>query len=343
MTHAKLGPSSSSRWMNCPGSIRISEGIEEKPSPYAEEGTKAHMLSELMFEDLNPEEWEGYDEEMTTEVRKYVDYVMAHMTNSNCVLYTEVRVNLGRYIPDGFGTADNVVLDWDNKTIHVFDLKYGKGVKVWATKNSQGRIYAIGCLLEFDKYKEMKKVVIHIGQPRLNHFHLEELTTKELMDYAKIVKKAAKATEDPNAPAIPGELQCRWCRASSECKALRDFTNKIIGDEFDDLDADLLNMEELSEVLSHKKLIEKFLKDVEERIIEFLIKGEDIPGFQTGYSKTNRKWGNDAEEFLIKKLGEDAWQKSLITLGKAEKLLGREIVAEHTVKPQGKIIPIKIK
>tara|TARA_R110000751_G_scaffold135849_2_gene238788 strand:- start:1193 stop:2224 length:1032 start_codon:yes stop_codon:yes gene_type:complete len=343
MAHAKLGPSSSSRWMNCPGSVRISEGIKEKSSPYAEEGTKAHMLSELMFEDLDPEEWEGYDEEMTNEVRKYVDYVMAHMTNPNCVLYTEVKVDLRKYILNGFGTADNVILDYDNKTLHVFDLKYGKGVKVWATKNSQGRIYAIGALLEFDRDKEIKNVVIHIGQPRLNHFHTEELTTKELKAYAEIVKKAAKATEDPNAPAIPGELQCRWCKASSECKALRNFTNKIVGDEFEDLDADLLNMEELSEILSHKKLIGKFLDDVEERVTEFLVKGKDVPGFQTGYSKTNRKWDDDAEEFLTKELGKDAWQKILITLGKAEKLLGKEIVADHTVKPQGKIIAIKMK
>ena len=343
MAHAKLGPSSSSRWMNCPGSVRISEGIKEKSSPYAEEGTKAHVLSELMFENLDPEEWEGYDEEMTIEVRKYVDYVMAHMTNPNCVLYTEVKVNLNKYIPDGFGTSDNVIVDWDNKTLHVFDLKYGKGVKVWATKNSQGRIYAIGSLLEFDGDKEIKNIVIHIGQPRLNHFHSEELTTKELLDYAKIVKKAAKATEDPNAPAIPGELQCRWCKASPECKALRDFTNKTIGDEFENLDAEILDKWELSEILFHKKLIEKFLKDVEERVTEYLIEGIDIPGFQTSYSKTNRKWGDDAEEFLIKKLGKDAWQKSLITLGKAEKLLGKEIVEEHTVKPQGKIIAIKMK
>ena len=74
-----------------------------------------------------------------------------------------------------------------------------------------------------------------------------------------------------------------------------------------------------------------------------LVKGKDVPGFQTGYSKTNRKWDDDAEEFLTKELGKDAWQKILITLGKAEKLLGKEIVADHTVKPQGKIIAIKMK
>lgn len=343
MLHAKLSPSASSRWIPCPGSVRVSQEItrEEKPSPYAEEGTKAHSLSELMFEEQGQEEFDGYDEEMHTYVREYFDYVMAHNTNVDCVIYTEVQLDLGRYIPGGFGTSDNVLIDWKDKTIHVFDLKYGKGVRVYATNNPQGRIYAIGAILEFDKDKEIEKVVIHIVQPRMNHFHTEELTTKELMSFAKEVKKAAKATEDPNAPLVPGETQCRWCRANAECKALRDFTNETIGGEFEDLNAELLTLDELSDILLQKKLIEKFLKDVEERVTDILIAGEEVPGFQIGYGRSNRKWGDDAEEFLIEHLGEDAFQKSLITLGKAEKLLTKELVNRHTIKPQGKQIAVK--
>lgn len=343
MLHAKLGPSASSRWMNCPGSVRISRDItrEEKPSPYAEEGTKAHSLSELMFEDLDQEEFEGYDNEMHTHVREYVDYVMSHMTNDSCVLYTEIRLDLGRYIPDGFGTSDNIIIDHDNKTIHVFDLKYGKGVKVWATKNSQGRIYAIGALVMFDRDKEIEEVVIHIGQPRMNHFHTEELTAKELMKYAKQVKKAAKATEDFDAPVVPGEIQCRWCKANADCKALRDFTNKTIGSEFDDLDSELLTADELSHILSNKKLIERFLERVEARVMDMLEGDEEVPGFEIGFGRANRKWTEDAEDFLLKELGDDAYTKSLITLTKAEKILGKEAIAEHIFKPQGKMIVVK--
>ena len=190
----------------------------------------------------------------------------------------------------------------------------------------------------------MENVVIHIGQPRLNHFHTEELTTKELNKYARKVKKAAKATKNPNAPVIPGSLQCRWCNAAPECKELRDFTNKTVGEEFDDLDSELLTVEELSEVLSHKELIISFLNKVEERITDLLKADEDVPGFEIGYSKTNRKWNENAEKFLVKKLGKDAFQKApLITLGKAEKLLGKETINQHTIKPEGKIIAIKMK
>ena len=83
MLHAKLSPSASSRWIACPGSVQLCEKInrEEKPSPYAEEGTKAHNLSQLMFNNPNEEWFEGYDDdEMYTYVREYFNYVMTYIS-----------------------------------------------------------------------------------------------------------------------------------------------------------------------------------------------------------------------------------------------------------------------
>lgn len=343
MLHAKLSPSASSRWMACPGSVQLSAEItkEEKPSPYAEEGTKAHDLSELMFNNPNEEWFEGYDDEMHTYVREYFNYVMTYHTDST-EIYTEVTLALQKYIPGSFGTSDNVIVDLPNETLHVFDLKYGKGIRVSAIRNSQARIYALGALLAFDKEKQLKKIVIHICQPRMNHLETEELTNKELMKFARQVKIAAKKTQDPDAPLIPGEIQCRWCKANAECKALKDFTYETISEEFEDLDTKLMTLKELSKVLMQKKLIEKFLKDIEERVTEILVKGNNVPGFQIGFSRSNRKWDDNAEEFLIEQLGKDAFQKSLITLAKAEKLLGKDTVAKYTIKPQGKIIAIQL-
>ena len=46
--HARLSPSAASRWISCPASVRLLEGLEQAPSsPYAAEGTKAHALAEL--------------------------------------------------------------------------------------------------------------------------------------------------------------------------------------------------------------------------------------------------------------------------------------------------------
>lgn len=342
MLHAKLSPSSSSRWMACPGSVNMAGEItrEEKPSPYAEEGTKAHDLSKLMFDNPNEEWFEGYDDEMHTYVREYFNYVITHHIPGT-EIYTEITLALQKYIPGSFGTSDNVIVDLPNKTLHVFDLKYGRGVRVSAIGNSQARIYALGALLAFDKEKQIEKIVIHICQPRMNHLETEELTKKELMKFARQVKIAAKKTQDPDAPLIPGETQCRWCKANAECKALKDFTYETISEEFEDLDTKLMPLKELSKVLMQKKLIEKFLKDVEDRVTEILIEGSNVPGFQIGFGRSNRKWDDNAEEFLIEKLGKDAFQKSLITLAKAEKLLGKDTVAKYTIKPQGKIIAIQ--
>lgn len=312
---------------------------EEKPSVYAAEGTEAHKLSEELFADPNREYFDEYSEEMNSYVRDYFDYVISHLED-NAEIYTEVKLDLRRYIKDGFGTSDNVIVDATNETLHVFDLKYGKGVKVYADNNSQGRIYAIGALLAFDKKKKIKKVVIHIGQPRINHFDKEELTAKELMNFAKKVKVAARRTEEFDAPLVPGEEQCRWCRANAECTALRDFTFETISQEFEDLDTELMTADELSDILMQKKLIESFLKNVEERVTELLIEGDDVPGFEIGFGRSNRKWDDTAEEFLVEQLGKDAYQKSLITLSKAEKLLDKNLIAKHTVKPQGKIIAV---
>ncbi|WP_256050686.1 DUF2800 domain-containing protein, partial [Staphylococcus aureus] len=47
--HAKLSASGAKQWLNCPPSIKASEGIEAKSSVFAAEGTFAHELSELYF------------------------------------------------------------------------------------------------------------------------------------------------------------------------------------------------------------------------------------------------------------------------------------------------------
>jgi len=86
-THALLSPSSSERWISCPPSVRMSEGIEEKPSEYAAEGTAAHSLCEYKLRELLGykqsdirENLDYYNEEMedcTEEYRNYINELLA--------------------------------------------------------------------------------------------------------------------------------------------------------------------------------------------------------------------------------------------------------------------------
>ena len=65
--HASLGASSASRWMACPGSVRLSEGMPNISSDYAREGTAAHELAEMCLRQGKPasafleQEIEGFE------------------------------------------------------------------------------------------------------------------------------------------------------------------------------------------------------------------------------------------------------------------------------------------
>ncbi|MCH8328897.1 MAG: DUF2800 domain-containing protein, partial [Nanoarchaeota archaeon] len=48
--HSKIGASSMYRWSNCPGSVKLSEGMTSESSIYAIEGTAAHEVVGLALE-----------------------------------------------------------------------------------------------------------------------------------------------------------------------------------------------------------------------------------------------------------------------------------------------------
>jgi hypothetical protein len=93
--------------------------------------------------------------------------------------------------------------------------------------------------------------------------------------------------------------------------------------------------------LSNKKLIESWLKAVEEHISHTLLDGEEFPGFKLVAGRSLRKWANEdeAQEQLITLLDEQAFEKKLLTVAKAEKALGakrKKKIENLIIKPEGK-------
>ena len=129
-THALLSPSSSERWISCPPSVRMSEGIEEKPSEYAAEGTAAHSLCEYKLRELLGykqsdirENLDYYNKEMedyTEEYRNYINELLAEHDGRKPLMFVEQRVDFSRFVKEGFGTSDCIIID--NDTIFVIDF-----------------------------------------------------------------------------------------------------------------------------------------------------------------------------------------------------------------------------
>lgn len=359
--HAKLSASGSSKWLNCPGSVEAESKLPDKSSIYAEEGTLAHELADICLKKgIEAKKYIGYDvlyapeksgiitEEMAKFVQEYIDYVLAHETK-NSQLYTEDRVDFSNVVPDGFGTMDAAILDYDTEICHIFDLKYGQGVSVDAVENTQAQLYALGFYNELKCLDVIKSFKIHIVQPRIFNYSSWEITLDDLVKFGEYASKKANEALTPNAPRTPGEKQCKWCKAKDgngalgipPCAALKKHTEDTILSTFEDLNKDImtnkLNDEQLKLILDNKKLIEDFLKSVEQHIYDRLLDGEKFEGYKLVEGRSNRKWADDAEEVLKNKLGEDAYEKKLIGITAAGKKLKKDEVEELTYKPEGKL------
>lgn len=352
VAHALLGASSSERWMRCPGSVAASKGIIDNGSKYAAEGTAAHALAEhCLVNNVYPSSCEGMtfegftvDSEMAESVQVYFDYVK-QLTGEH---FYEVRVDFSPWVPEGFGTADAIVINTRTKTLYVIDLKYGKGLQVDADNNSQAQLYALGAINEYGHICDIETVQCVIVQPRLDHISEWQLDHKTLMNFGAKVSQAAEEALKPNAKRSPGEKQCQWCKAKAVCPALKDYAEQALLVQFDDIGpatlkpVDQLTDEQLAQALGAKKLIAGWLDAVEERITDKLLNGETFTGYKLVEGRSLRQWVD--EEQAVKTLAQQyeeelLYKKSFISPAQAEKLVGKKelyVLDGLIVKPAGK-------
>ena len=352
MKHAKLSASGSSRWLNCAASVQAEEQYEDDTNIFSIEGSLAHEIADRCIKkDRDASYYEGHKvfksilkddhnnffdgerlplritKEMCEYVQQYLDYVRAHETKET-ILYPEQRVDFSNYIPDGFGTSDNILIIPSERTAHIFDLKYGTGVQVFAKKNSQGMLYGVGTLNDYGFLHKIDKVVIHICQPRLHHFESWEISTKKLLKWAKWASKRAAKTQKKNPKFTAGPKQCNFCKHLHNCEALAEYTEKMIGAEFDEIGKleapDGISNERRNDILRARKIIEKFLTSVYTASLSLAETGASITGHKLVKGRSIRFYTEEAEGVLKKKLGKKkAYKpKALITLTEAEKLLG---------------------
>ena len=201
--HAVLSASSSHRWLNCSPSARLELEFDDNETAAAAEGTAAHALCEhklrraLKLRSDKPVS--QYDcDEMDEYTDGYVQFVLEAIaeikeTCKDPMVLIEQRLDFSKYVPDGFGTGDCVIVG--DGTLHIIDFKYGQGVLVRAEHNPQMMLYALGALGIFDGLYDIEEVSMSIYQPRRENVDTWRITVAELKEWADniLIPKAKQA------------------------------------------------------------------------------------------------------------------------------------------------------
>jgi hypothetical protein len=287
---------------------------------------------------------------MIEHVGVYCDAVLETLTemrqHGNPVIYLEQRLDLSAYIPEGFGTADCVIID--DGTMHVFDLKYGKGVPVSAEENPQLKLYGLGCIEEFGCLYDIKEVVLHIVQPRLDSISEWMISREVLEKWGEfIVKPIAKKAFEGEGEYNPGEEQCRWCRCKNACRAYNNYMLDQVKLRFNDQGEERLPNElspaEIAELLKSVEAIKLWANKVAEYALDQAVNnGVEWPGYKVVEGQSRRKIKD--EEKVIDILRSRGYTTEQICklrgITDLEELAGektlKEMIGDYIIKPPGK-------
>jgi hypothetical protein len=357
--HAKLSPSGSQRWINCPGSVRMEEPFPDDSSPYAREGTAAHEIVERALRKGVPTDtWLGTmvgvpyldDEgepsveqievtaEMCEAAQEVVDYVRERKEElgPGTEMWLEERFDLSPLEPPApmFGTADVVLWCPESRVLEIADYKHGQGVSVDVEGNTQLLLYALGAVVSVRKRPE--RIRMTIGQPRAPHhagrIRHWEIDWAELVQFKASVFRAAEATQDEDAPLAVGDW-CRWCKAAAVCPAQREFAVTTAQEEFAVIPAgegdnplvppEQLTVDELAFILDRAPVVEAWFSSIRSHVTNMLDRGHPVPGYQLVPKRAQRKWVDEgaAEEALQPYLEDGAYTRKLISPAQAEKAM----------------------
>ena len=347
--HAVLSASSSERWLNCPPSARLCEGYEDKGSDYAAEGTDAHTLCEYRLKQAlgipaeDPiENLSWYNEEMEECAAGYAAYVVelletAKQTCSDPVVMIEQRVDFSRWVQEGFGTADCILIA--DGVLNIVDYKHGKGVEVSAVGNTQLSLYSLGALEIFDGIYDIDRVCVHIFQPRKSNVVSSMMDKTDLYQWAdtELTEKAQLAYEGQGSFSC-GEW-CRFCKAKAECRERAEANLALAQYEFQS--PALLDDEEIADILGKVDALTAWASDVKEYALQQAISGKEWIGWKLVEGRSNRKYTSEAAvASTVEGAGFDPYERKVLGVTAMQKMLGKtrfeELLAPYIEKPQGK-------
>jgi hypothetical protein len=351
-THSTLSPSARHRWGACPGSVREERAYpEERSNPAAIDGTHSHSLLEHCIKAglADPKPMIGikmadHDGEFTVDegraerVKVAIDYITGQSLGGLVPVLAEQRVDPSFLLSrtDLDGTVDVQI---HGEVWEIIDYKDGM-VDAWDSAILQMEQYAVGALsglkIPINLPYPMQTVRLTVIQPKLALKGLPAVRSQDysveriLGDVAKTIVVQAAATDAPDAPLVPGERQCRYCKHKGSCAALAGQALSVIdaGDlsvSAADKDPTKMSDDQIVRILEAAPLMRQLIDGVEKEAQTRLENGATIPGLKLVLGKGARSWKLPEAEMAEKlvKMGipkGEVYEEKLVSPAKAEKL-----------------------
>ena len=351
--HAFLSASASHRWLACPPSAQLNAKEPDQSSPYAQQGTDAHELCQYLLEKAlgrrvrDPtKSLSYYDAEMQNAAEGYRDFVLEQiaqvkMTCPDPLICVEQRLDFSRWVPDGFGTGDCVIVA--DGVIHIIDFKYGLGVLVSASGedgygNPQLMCYALGALDTFDALYDISEVRLSIYQPRRDNEDTFSMAKEDLLCWAdEVLAPTAKLAYEGQGEFCAGD-HCQFCKVKATCRKRAEYNMMLAKYDFEM--PPTLDELDIAAILPKVDGLISWALDIKEYALEQALSGTHYPGFKVVEGRSNRKYSDEAAVAdIVTKAGFDPYERKLLGITAMTSALGtkrfNELLGGLIVKPQG--------
>ena len=279
-----IRPSNTQRAFFCPPSIWRELEMPDTPSDVAERGTRIHRGIVIGWGtgtvDLPPDEFKAVGQCLDF-VRKIIGHCPAkpemHWERS-----IPIQALDGERIFERDCTPDLVIV-WPDRAV-IIDWKTGWAEPSWpAAEDWQLMAYAVAvrqyyCAsrVEWYRYHPMLK----LGS-RATAGVISGVMGSRWTLYENALKQIVRMST-PEAQAVPGEIQCKWCRAKAICPEFREWAETPVFPP-PALIANNLPAPRVAELLDYKpklKMLNDAMKMIEAQAQTILMAGGEIPGWR---------------------------------------------------------------
>ena len=347
--HAYLSASSSHRWLECPPSAKLCAAIVDSGSPYAQQGTDAHALCEHKVEKAlgrdSPDPTENltyFDSEMDECTDQYCSYVMEQVEEarkhcSDPLILIEEKLVFSKWVPEGFGTGDCVIIADD--VLHIIDFKYGLGVLVDADENPQMMCYALGAIDQYEYLYDIRTVKLTIFQPRRDNISTFEISKDDLITWAETVLKPTAALAYNGEGEFKAGDHCQFCKVKATCRKRAEHNMELAAYDFQE--PAMLDEAEIAAILPRIDDLTSWANDIKDYALQQALSGVEYEGFKVVEGKSNRRYSDEnAVAAKVQEAGFDPYEKKLLGITAMTSLLGKkkfeELLSALITKPQGK-------